>query len=279
MNRFTRIAAATTFLLASGAASAGLPINIPLLNPGAETGDTAGWPDKFGFEASGDAAAAYAGNNFFRVDTAALPSVESLVGNPPYLYMRSDKIDLSAYAGRIDNIEMTVQARIADLSLVVESGLHGFSRYQASGLAGITLFDAEENYLAGLGYVTQNPDWQEAGGTFDWYSRWNDIRGDIASVRVDLAFEFFPEDYDNQPSLDELLQNPNDILDFYYSWTGEDGNSYDDISLEFYSGQELPLSGYDEARLSISTVPLPAAFWLFGSALSALLGWTRLRRR
>jgi len=40
-------------------------------------------------------------------------------------------------------------------------------------------------------------------------------------------------------------------------------------------GADLPINGFDRtAEYTISTVPVPAAFWLFGSALG-LLGWSK----
>jgi hypothetical protein len=51
------------------------------------------------------------------------------------------------------------------------------------------------------------------------------------------------------------------------------------LTLDVASGQPLSGIGFDNVQLSFSAVPVPAAAWLFGTALLGLAGLNRRRKR
>jgi hypothetical protein len=68
-------------------------------------------------------------------------------------------------------------------------------------------------------------------------------------------------------SSSEYAPNPNN-----YSWTfyTENGNQYGN-----YKGNEFYAWAVRSGDVSVAAVPVPGAFWLFGSAMIGLMGFKR----
>lgn len=258
------------------------PINIPVTNPGAETGDLTGWstyqtmwPDE-DYSSVNDPFQSHSGAHYFGLNTAVIPTDPMDLVNktyPPEYTMTSTSIDLSAYNGSMSDLALYGWGRTGDLTLVLEDyDAEAIYEYSLSQTLGIWLKDINGTTFYGLAYGTNGGDtWTEGGGSFSWWSQWDTQKDNIYGVSIYLDTGF--SNWGTGPDLDSI--DPLTIDYAYYRWTGADGWYYEDSDLSLYSGPELPVIGFDDIRLEVTTVPVPAAVWLFGSGLLGLIGIAR----
>ncbi len=280
MNHKKNILLSFIALLGSSAllslAHATTPLNLAATNPGAESGDLTGWstaqsnfPDD-DYSSVNDSVQAHSGSHYFRLNPGVFPSAMSLVGQFPGFYeMKSDSIDLSALQGNIDTLSLFAFARTGNLTLTLENSAGDFYNYILTQSIGITLFDNGGNRINGLGYGSNGSSvWNEEGGNFSWWSQWEARKSDIASISIFLDTHLEKDFNPSTPDLNTI--NPNDITDAFYTWTGADGSDYSDADLSLFTGDALPVIGFDDVRLELTTVPLPGAVWLLSLALGGL---------
>ena len=277
---------ATLAVASTGAQAAS--IDIPVTNPGAETGDLTGWTSTKtnwptdDYSAINDSTESPEGAYYFGLDPSVFPSNALDFANgtyPPTYSLKSAKLNLPSFAGTLDDIFVSGWSRDSGLTLVLEDwDASAVYEYELRQVFSVTLYDASNNYLGGLGYYTwRSTDWAWAERNFSWWSQWDAKKDQISSI--ELRFEtkisnWGPWD-SSTPDLNTI--DPSSIDDAYYTWIGRDGNSYQG-SLADYSGDQLPVIGFDDVGLRITTVPVPAAVWLFGSGLVAFLSLGRKGR-
>ncbi len=264
------------------------PINIPVTNPGAETGDLTGWgtastnwPDD-DYSAVNNPVKSHSGSYYFGLNTAVIPvnPIDLVDGTyPPEYGMTSANIDLSVYNGSLADLALYGWGRTGNLTLVLEDyDVEGFYEYGFEQTFGVWLNDVNGNAFYGLGSVANGGDaWAEEGGGFSWWSQWDAQKNNIYGVTVSLDGGF--SNWGNAwgtPDLNSI--DPLVIDNAYYTWTGADGTSYQGSDLSSFSGAALPIIGFDDVRLEVTTVPVPAAIWLFGSGLIGLAGLARRKK-
>lgn len=258
------------------------PINIPVTNPGAETGDLTGWtttttnwPDN-DYSAVNNSVESHSGSYYFGLDTAVIPTnpTDLLNGSypPEYRMTSTSSIDLSVYNGSLADLALYGWGRTGNLTLVLEDDdVGGVYEYSFEQTFGVWLRDVSDSIFYGLGSVANGSDaWAEEGGSFSWWSQWDAQKDNIygVTIRLESGFSNWGNSFD-APALDTIDSLM--IDNAYYTWTGADGTSYEG-DLSAYSGAALPVIGFDDIRLEVTTVPVPAAVWLFGSGLIGLVG-------
>ncbi|MFQ5642636.1 MAG: VPLPA-CTERM sorting domain-containing protein [Thiogranum sp.] len=263
-------------------------VSIPVTNPGAETGNMTGWtttvtnwPDN-DYSAVNNPVESQSGAYYFGLDTAVMPAnpTDLVTGSyPPESTMTSTSLDLSAYNGSMSELSLYAWGRTGDLTLVLEDyDIGGFYEYSFKQTVGVWLKDINGDTFYGLGFGTNGGNaWNEEGGGFSWWSQWDTEKDNIygVSIYLDSGFSNWGNAWDT-PDLDTI--DPLTIDAAYYTWTGGDGLYYEDSDLSAYSGAQLPVIGFDDIRLEVTTVPVPAAIWLFGSGLIGLMGIARRRK-
>ncbi len=217
-------------------------ITIPLVNPGAETGDMTGW-DSAEFEAQADDGwtSHHSGDYHFEVSDSN--DIDSLLHG--YSITMTQRVDLSAYAGRIEDIKVYAFAN-TDGGYAYGSAIGG---YELNASVGHYDYDSNGHFISGLSYLDETDGWVEIGGGSTWASNFNEHKDEIYSIDVMLEYELVS------------MSNPGEPWPSYLEW----------------DGQSPQFLAFDDARLEIevSPVPLPPALLLFGSGIGALV----LRRR
>lgn len=278
----------TALLTGVVTASQAATINIPVTNPGAETGDLSGWTSSRqnwpieDYAAVGNPLEAPEGTHYFELDLSVFPSDPLDFTNyfyPPTYSLSTGRFDLSAYNGILDDIFVAAWTRKSNFALVLEDWDTGATyEYEASQYLSINLVDASGNVFYGLGSGTWQPDagWAWQDKNFSWWSQWDSRKDEIAAIDLELRIRIsnWGSAY-GTPDLNTIDSTTIDAA--YYTWTGADGNSYSGLLSDF-AGDQLPIIGFDGVELRVATVPVPAAFWLFGSGLVAMLGAARKKR-
>lgn len=169
-------------------------LDIPLVNPGAESGDLTGWVDASNRWHVGQAYAAREGLSYFATDQFVSPTFGSL----------RQTVDVQAYTGQILDIEFS-------LSIAVDSGLaestlaQGTDTWHFYAIPGLTLLSASGGFLYGGGPS------QVGGSEFIWRDRtlrlstlssWPTIRENVASISVSLSVGWY------NPSTRQFSSNP-----------------------------------------------------------------------
>ncbi len=211
-------------------------IAVPIVNPGAETGDTSGWNSE-GITAldSGDH---HSGNYHFAVDNNLLDHL--LQGATMGMHQL---VDLSAYAGHIQDISAKTWALFD--SAMAEGLKDGqLYYYPLSASIGFDFYDTGGHHIYGI-YETryQSRAWLQFGPSATNYLYWDQLKDYIGAVDLNV---FFQLDTYGKPSIDQL-----DSI----SWVVSPQNlSLDDVSLE----------------IEVSSSPTPSAILLLVSGLGAI---------
>ncbi len=283
----TRSVLFTAIMMGAVSASQAAIFDIPITNPGAESGSLVGWTSsQFNWPIDDYAAVisppeAPEGDHYFELDLSIFPSDPLDFANgsyPPSYRLTQGRFDLSAYSGKLEDIFISAWTRNDNLALVVEDGT-GTYEYSLGQYLSIDLVDARGNIFYGLG----NGTWSAAGWVwqndrnFSWWDQWDARKDEIAAIDIELETRI--SNWDSTYSGPQLKDiDPSTVIAAYYTWTGADGNDYSGLFSD-YGGDQLPIVGFDGVELKVSAVPLPAAFWLFASGIVGVLGVARKRLR
>ncbi len=211
-------------------------VSIPLINPGAETGDMTGWTGS-DFMAKGTGSH-HSGNYHFEVE----PWLADDMLHGVWLRMEQH-VDLSAWAGRIEDIKVHGWARHDQAQAYgVKDG--DYYEYQLEAYVGYDFYDINGDRIHGLNRLTEADGWQEITMNSTWYSNWNNVKGDIYSIEVEFGYVLSSW---GSPPIGEL-----DWAD--WDFLPPENMAFDDVRLE----------------LEVNPVPLPSAILLLGSGLTAL---------
>ena len=224
-------------------------INVPVTNPGAETGDLTGWSTNDFISVVSSASDAHSGSYYFGLnDTQASYSLDPLVTKwHSFGRLTSEVIDLSG-TGRIANIQLKSFLRSGDINVVLEDTETEESFIYTSDIVlWIFLRDQEGNFFDGRGRSVSSSEWESleitSSGLWD-EEEWSEMEPRIGQMEIALEARFWAAD------VADYHPDPNRYHISSYSWTGADGNEYNG-NLSDYTAEQLPIVGFDDIELSV----------------------------
>jgi len=156
-------------------------------------------------------------------------------------------------------------ADLAEFGWGVNLDTYASSRFQFDGASGDVGLPTTSSLLINL-------------GSFDYTNLETVLVGE--TVNVDLAPTAFDDDSMRVVNTPESIFFNNEGVDYELAMLGfstDGGNSFATV-FDLAEGRALNLGIYAELN-RVSAVPVPAAVWLFGSALIGLVGITRRSRK
>lgn len=166
-------------------------IDLPLVNPGAETGDTTGWDQRPGaseqFAAVKDEDMAYQGEWIF-----------SLSNFDVYNAYVSQTVDLSGYQGRMRGLEFGAYFNIRNdrqtrIGYDVETDKE--YEYQCYIMPGVLFFDQDNMYIPGSGRPLPDivSDWHyRSENTLNWdQDQWEVVNQKVDHAEVSIRFGYY----------------------------------------------------------------------------------------
>ncbi len=224
-------------------------VEVPFVNPGAETGDTLGWQGVHSEVATplvavNDPSQADSGDWYFSIN-------EYYASFGMYRQYLRQGVDLSAYAGRIDNLEFWARTSYDQEQIWGQSEITGADElYNWGAILQVTAYDSQNNFL---GFFSSIP-WFEPDSPDQWhwigaqalYSDFEDYKNVLDHIEVELLFGF-SSDYE---------VNVWPILDDWVDGAPQFGR-------------------YDSVSVWVDAVPIPGAVWLLGSGLLGIFGIRR----
>ncbi len=239
--------------------------------------------------------------SFFPVLTVSALSLVSLPLAAAPLYDTFGPLDGATWGGTgIPNDEVAISDQWSNGSTLITVAMSATQRYSNPTLT---------NDGAGTYYAQAGSNFGGAGESSSEGALWNFnfyIDVDSTTETIDdyefvLFYDFDPA-FDNGPAGLGTL-NLNDWITYYegpgathhedsqnlmFSWTSTaipgtvapPGGVFDPNALgEYNFGIQVTQDGWgvENVRMDVQVVPVPAAVWLFGSALAGLFGWSRRR--
>jgi hypothetical protein len=151
-------------------------------------------------------------------------------------------------------------------------------------LYAIAMMAAMVTSVANAGTVVDTGEYGEGGGTIVSESPYSGIFTDIVAVDVDKPGRtvIFDGDHTGMAGEDILLTNTSDSSSYHLGTTFSEALSLGVGSYVFtvsgFAMNALDSKVMSNYNLEVTTVPLPAAVWLFGSALVGFISFSARRK-
>jgi hypothetical protein len=168
-------------------------LEIPIVNPGAETGDLTGWTDPNGVWQASQSFPALEGNSYFVTDHFLFPSLQPL----------SQTLDLRQYTGQIIDIKARF-VMSADYGLAIPNSPGGTGTWEYYPKFNMVVADSLGQFLFSIGWLERGRShFMWIGGILDFsiISDWPARRENIGFITMNLESVWFNQTTGNFTSI------------------------------------------------------------------------------